>query len=83
MWEKFSPAQRNIDILVNNAGTATRGPFEEMTDAMWQADIDLKLMAAVRLSRLVLPGMKARRFGRILNVVSTGGKTPAAGGVPP
>ena len=82
MWEKFSPAQRNIDILVNNAGTATRGPFEEMTDAMWQADIDLKLMAAVRLSRLVLPGMKARRFGRILNVVSIAGKTPAGGGTP-
>jgi 3-oxoacyl-[acyl-carrier protein] reductase len=81
-WEKLSPAQRNIDILVNNAGTSTRGAFEETSDEKWQADLDQKLFAAIRLSRLVLPGMKARRFGRILNVVSIHGKMPGAGGTP-
>ena len=76
MWEKLTSVQRNIDILVNNAGTARRGPFLEVTDEKWQEDLDQKLFAAIRLSRLVLPGMKTRRFGRILNVVSLNGKTP-------
>ena len=50
-----------IDILVNNAGFAKAGKFEFITDEEWQYDFDLKLMAAVRMSRLVLPGMKERR----------------------
>lgn len=71
-----------LDILVNNAGTSIRGPFEEVDDATWQADLDLKLMAAVRLSRLALPLMKARGGGRIINVTNIGGKQPAAGTMP-
>ena len=50
-----------IDILVNNAGQGIRGPSEELTDEMWQADLDLKLFAQIRLSRLVFPQMKQRR----------------------
>lgn len=71
-----------VDILVNNAGHASMGAFEEITDAMWQADLDLKLFAAIRLSRLVLPGMKARRWGRILNLLNTAAKAPPAGSAP-
>ncbi|MEX2199382.1 MAG: SDR family oxidoreductase [Burkholderiales bacterium] len=71
-----------LDILVNNAGTSMRGPFEEVNDAMWQADLDLKLMAAVRLSRLAVPLMKARGGGRIVNVTNIGGKQPDAGTLP-
>jgi NAD(P)-dependent dehydrogenase (short-subunit alcohol dehydrogenase family) len=71
-----------LDILVNNAGTSMRGPFEEVDDAMWQADLDLKLMAAVRLSRLAVPLMKARGGGRIVNVTNIGGKQPDAGTLP-
>lgn len=82
MWEKITRDKRNIDILVNNAGTASRGAFEDVTDEQWQADLDQKLFAAIRFSRLVLPGMKERRFGRILNVVSIHGKMPGAGGTP-
>jgi 3-oxoacyl-[acyl-carrier protein] reductase len=67
-----------LDILVNNAGTSIRGPFEEVDDALWQADLDLKLMAAVRLSRLAVPLMKARGGGRIINVTNIGGKQPEA-----
>ncbi len=71
-----------IDILVNNAGVANGGAFESITDEEWQYDFDLKLMAAVRLSRLVLPSMKANRWGRILNLLNTYAKTPEAGTAP-
>ena len=69
-------------MLVNNAGTSQRGAFESITDELWQDDIDLKLFAAIRLARLALPGMKARRFGRIINVLNTGAKAPPAEGAP-
>jgi NAD(P)-dependent dehydrogenase (short-subunit alcohol dehydrogenase family) len=71
-----------VDILVNNAGFAKAKSFEEITDDEWQYDFDLKLMAAVRLSRLVFPGMKERRWGRIINMLNTLAKTPAAGSAP-
>ena len=71
-----------IDILVNNAGFAKAGAFESITDNEWQYDLDLKLMAAVRLSRLVLPSMKANRWGRIINMLNTLAKTPAKGSAP-
>ena len=71
-----------IDILVNNAGTSRTGPFEDITDAVWQADLDLKLFAAIRMTRLVWPGMKERRWGRVINVLNIGAKAPAAGSAP-
>jgi NAD(P)-dependent dehydrogenase (short-subunit alcohol dehydrogenase family) len=71
-----------VDILVNNAGSSARGAFESISDETWQADLDLKLFAAIRLSRLALPGMKARRFGRIINTLNTGAKAPPAEGAP-
>ena len=71
-----------IDILVNNAGFAKAGAFESITDDEWQYDLDLKLMAAVRLSRLVLPSMKANRWGRIINMLNTLAKTPTKGSAP-
>ncbi|WP_372624075.1 SDR family oxidoreductase [Falsiroseomonas sp.] len=71
-----------VDILVNNAGTSQRGPFMEVDDALWQADLDLKLFAAIRLIRAVWPGMKERGWGRIINVLNTGAKAPAANGAP-
>ena len=71
-----------IDVLVNNAGTSRRGPFLEIDDAAWQDDLDLKLFAAIRLSRLVIPGMRERRWGRIINVLNVGAKMPGAEGAP-
>ncbi|MDH4094112.1 MAG: SDR family oxidoreductase [Betaproteobacteria bacterium] len=71
-----------LDILVNNAGTSMRGEFESVDDVLWQADLDLKLMAAVRLSRLAVPLMRARGGGRIVNVTNIGGKQPEAGTMP-
>ena len=72
----------SIDVLVNNAGTSRRGAFESITDSDWQTDIDLKLFGAIRLARQALPGMKARRFGRIINILNTGAKAPTAEGAP-
>ena len=71
-----------LDVLVNNAGRSATGKFEEISDADWQADIDLKVFAAIRLARLALPGMKARRWGRIINVLNIGAKAPGAGTAP-
>ena len=71
-----------IDILVNNAGVSCTGPFESITDEVWQADLDLKLFAAIRTARLILPQMKERRWGRIINVLNIGAKAPRAGSAP-
>ena len=71
-----------IDILVNNAGTARTMTFENISDEAWQEDLDLKLFAAIRFSRLVWPGMKARNWGRIINVLNTYAKAPAASSAP-
>jgi 3-oxoacyl-[acyl-carrier protein] reductase len=72
----------NVDILVNNAGTSKTGKFEDIADATWQADLDLKLFAAIRFARLVLPQMRARRWGRIINVLATAAKAPRAMSAP-
>jgi 3-oxoacyl-[acyl-carrier protein] reductase len=71
-----------IDVLVNNAGTSRAMPFETVTDEIWQEDLDLKLFAAIRFSRLVWPGMKARKWGRIINVLNVGAKAPPAASTP-
>ena len=71
-----------MDILVNNAGTSQRGPFLDITDALWEDDLNLKLMAAIRFCRAVLPGMRERRWGRIINVLNIGAKAPLATSTP-
>ena len=81
-YDEAMAALGQIDILVNNAGTSRRGDFETITDEVWQADLDLKLFAAIRLTRLAMPGMRDRRWGRIVNVLNTGAKAPPASGAP-
>src|SRR5499426_3343666 len=71
-----------VDILLNNAGTSSAAPFEKVSDESWQADFDLKVMGAIRMSRLVIPHMKQRGGGRIINVTTVGGKAPRAQGLP-
>jgi NAD(P)-dependent dehydrogenase (short-subunit alcohol dehydrogenase family) len=71
-----------VDILVNNAGASHAKPFETVTDEDWQADLDLKLFAAIRLTRLALPGMRERRWGRVINVLNIGAKAPRANSTP-
>ena len=57
-YDKIVKDLGRVDILVNNAGTARTMAFENITDEAWQEDLDLKLFAAIRFSRLVWPGMK-------------------------
>jgi NAD(P)-dependent dehydrogenase (short-subunit alcohol dehydrogenase family) len=71
-----------VDILVNNAGTSAAASLEAVDDEAWQADIDLKLMAAVRLCRRVIPIMRERGGGSIVNATIIGGKAPPARGLP-
>ncbi len=71
-----------VDILVNNAGISRAMPSGQITDEIWQEDLDLKLFAAIRFVRLVWPGMQERKWGRIINVLNLGAKAPTANGAP-
>jgi 3-oxoacyl-[acyl-carrier protein] reductase len=67
-----------VDVLVNNVGVAYQRTFEEVTDAQWDELWHLNVMSYVRAIRAVLPGMKKRGAGAIVNVSSTAGKRPSA-----
>ena len=71
-----------VDILLNNAGTSAAAAFEKVDDETWQADWDLKVMGAVRMTRLAIPHMKKRGGGRIVNITTVGGKTPLPRSLP-
>ena len=81
-YDEIMAAFGRIDILLNNAGVSRSAPFEQVTDEMWREDFDQKLFAAIRLTRLVWPQMKERRFGRIINTLNIGAKAPRPGGAP-
>jgi 3-oxoacyl-[acyl-carrier protein] reductase len=63
-----------VDILVNNVGGSTGSSFLETSLDDWQRAIDLNLLPAVRASRLVIPSMRARGGGAIVNIVSIYGR---------
>ncbi|HSQ23800.1 MAG TPA: SDR family oxidoreductase [Pyrinomonadaceae bacterium] len=65
-----------IDILVTNAGGPPAGQFESFTLEQWEDATRLLLHSAVELARHVLPGMKERHWGRILNITSIAVKQP-------
>lgn len=67
-----------IDILVNNAGSSPAGRIQDLEDETWTAAFGLKFMGYVRCARAVLPEMRARRWGRIVNVIGRGGHNPSA-----
>lgn len=71
-----------LDILINNAGAAAAASFEAVDDQQWAADLDLKLLGAVRFSREAIPHMRAAGGGRIVNLTAVSGKQPGAGSLP-
>jgi NAD(P)-dependent dehydrogenase (short-subunit alcohol dehydrogenase family) len=81
-YEQSVQAFGKVDIVVNNAGTSRNGAFEDIPDEVWREDIDQKLFAAIRLTRLAWPAMKERRFGRVINVLNIGAKAPRKGSLP-
>lgn len=68
-----------VDILVVNAGGPPSGAFDTLDDNAWTDAVELTLMSAIRATRLVLPCMRARRWGRIVVISSFGVKQPVAG----
>jgi NAD(P)-dependent dehydrogenase (short-subunit alcohol dehydrogenase family) len=82
VYDEAMSALGKVDILVNNAGTSRNTPFIALTDELLQGDLEQKLFAAVRLTRLVWPQMVERRWGRIINVLNIGAKTPRPGSAP-
>lgn len=65
-----------VDILVNNTGGPPPGFFADFSDEQWQKAVDLLLLSSVRLIRAVLPGMRERGWGRIINSTSVSVKQP-------
>ena len=68
-----------VDILVTNSGGPPSGAFDSFTPDAWESATRLLLYSAVGLTRALLPGMKERRWGRILNVTSIAVKQPIDG----
>lgn len=77
--EEARAALGQIDILVTNTGGPPSGPFESHDHDTWQAAIANNLESVVHLVRAVLPEMKERRWGRIVNVTSISAKQPVGG----
>ena len=70
-----------IDGVVHNAGRSAAGTIQSIDDAAWDADLQLKLMGAVRLTRLALPLLRASR-GAVLFTLAMGAKAPGGGSEP-
>jgi 3-oxoacyl-[acyl-carrier protein] reductase len=65
-----------VDVLVTNGGGPPAGPFESHSNEVWDAAVRQTLLSVVALARAVLPGMKERRWGRIINITSIAVKQP-------
>ncbi|MFZ1701692.1 MAG: SDR family oxidoreductase [Pyrinomonadaceae bacterium] len=65
-----------IDILVTNSGGPPAGPFDSLTRQSWDDAVRILLTSVLDLTRLILPGMKERGWGRILNITSIASKQP-------
>ena len=68
-----------VDILVNNCGGPPGGTFASITEAQWIESFEQVFLSALRLTRGVLPGMRQRKWGRIINIVSTSVEQPIPG----
>jgi 3-oxoacyl-[acyl-carrier protein] reductase len=68
----------SIDILINNSGGPPAGETIEFNEEAWKQAIDSNLLSVIRLSSLVIPGMKKKQWGRIINLTSTTAREPAA-----
>ena len=77
--EEASTAVGDVDCLVNNVGVAYQASFDEVSDEQWDEMWQLNVMSFVRAIRAVLPSMRSRSSGVIVNVSSTAAKRPSTG----
>ncbi|MDQ3426479.1 MAG: SDR family NAD(P)-dependent oxidoreductase [Gemmatimonadota bacterium] len=78
--ERVTGELGEVDVLVNNAGVMIARPFEELTLEDWDATMATNLRSLFLVTRAVLPGMRRRRRGAIVNVASLAGRNGFAGG---
>jgi 3-oxoacyl-[acyl-carrier protein] reductase len=78
--EEATRALGEIDVLVNNAGILIAKPLEELTLEDWDATMSTNVRSLYLVTRAVLPSMRRRRHGSIVNVASLAGRTGFAGG---
>ena len=71
-----------LDGLVNNAGKSAAGRIDQVSDDDWTADLELKVLAAVRSTRLAVPHLTAAGGGSIINVLNVGARAAGAGSLP-
>ncbi len=76
VWQRARDEFGRVDILVTNAGGPPAGPFESHPPSAWSDALRLNFESVVNMTRAVLPGMKERRWGRIINVTSIAVKQP-------
>lgn len=79
MMQRIEQQHGGVDILVNNAGIQYVAPVEDFPAERWDAVIALNLSASFHTTRLALPGMKARNWGRIINIASAHGLVASTG----
>ena len=68
-----------IDILVTNAGGPPAGTFDQTDLELFRRAFELNALSAIRLAKLVLPGMQQQKWGRIINITSVSAKQPIDG----
>lgn len=76
LWQQIAAQGLEIDILVNNAGVGLYGPFAETDAAKEAAMMQLNMVSLTELTKLALPGMLARKHGKILNISSVAAFQP-------
>lgn len=68
-----------VDILVNNSGGPPLGPFAQISEEQWQDALQTEVISVVHLCKLVIPHMRQRGGGRIINITTVGVKKPQPG----
>jgi 3-oxoacyl-[acyl-carrier protein] reductase len=76
VWARARDEFGHVDVLVTNAGGPPAGPFESHSPSAWSDALRLNFESVVNITRAVLPGMKERRWGRIINITSIAVKQP-------
>lgn len=77
--EKVKAQLGPVSILVNNCGGPPAGTFDSITESQWAESFEQVFLSALRLTRAVLPMMRAARWGRIINIVSSSVEQPIPG----